>query len=234
MRKILWGFILFAYCLLAAGCKAKPSPDSDRDYDGLSDYDEVYVHNTDPEKSDTDMDNIRDDHELILGLNPLNPQTHGVPDNLYVQPQIIPADDMVFSRINNNENPYRLSVEITAAGYAAQGLKVKESGYAYAISNDAMVGTPIELEYSGEYKSMTIKFEIAEDLLDYSLKNEKLNGIERYNIFHFYEDTNMLLPVVTYYEHETDSIYTEIENTGTYCVMDMAKWFTMLNIPIAQ
>ncbi len=50
----------------------------DTDKDGISDYDEMYVHFTDPFVSDTDSDELSDYEELfIIGTDPLNSDTDG-------------------------------------------------------------------------------------------------------------------------------------------------------------
>ena len=50
----------------------------DTDNDGLSDYDELYVYNTDPYNPDTDGDGLSDYEEImIFGADPLNPDTDG-------------------------------------------------------------------------------------------------------------------------------------------------------------
>jgi hypothetical protein len=47
----------------------------DTDSDGISDYDEVYIYNTDPKHSDTDGDGVNDGDEILLGMNPLKNET---------------------------------------------------------------------------------------------------------------------------------------------------------------
>ncbi len=48
---------------------------SDSDFDGLSDYDEIFVHGTDPMNSDTDGDELEDGDEITYGTEPLDPDT---------------------------------------------------------------------------------------------------------------------------------------------------------------
>lgn len=47
----------------------------DTDSDGISDYDEVYIYNTDSKRSDTDGDGVNDGDEILLGMNPLKNET---------------------------------------------------------------------------------------------------------------------------------------------------------------
>lgn len=203
---------------------------ADTDSDTLSDYEELYKYGTDPLSPDTDEDTISDGNELNVGLDPLNPETFGVPDAEYKQVQTISADSEALSAINTAENPYKLSIEFTATGYAESALTAKETGYAVAIDNDSMFGIAPELIYSGECEDITLKFEIADEYLDYSVSNEEISGVKRYNVFKFYEDTNMLLPIVTYYDIDNDTIYAEVDELGTYCVMDMVSWFESFGI----
>jgi len=47
----------------------------DVDGDGLSDYDEIYSHHTNPLLRDTDGDGVRDNDEISEGTDPLNPHS---------------------------------------------------------------------------------------------------------------------------------------------------------------
>jgi len=70
--KKVWVVLLVA--VLISGCWVFTDylpKHSDSDGDGLSDWDETYVHGTDPKNSDTDMDGLRDGLEVANGLDPL-------------------------------------------------------------------------------------------------------------------------------------------------------------------
>jgi len=60
--------------------------DSDFDNDGLNDYDENFVHNTDPLDADSDNDGLTDLEEINLGTDPLDSDSDGdyVSDGLEV------------------------------------------------------------------------------------------------------------------------------------------------------
>ena len=211
----------------------------DTDNDGLSDYDEVSTYNTDPLKYDTDGDFVSDGDEIILGLNPNNPSTNGYPDNEYTTLQLLDRDSTALSYINNiGNNSYTVSVEITAAGVADNNLFVGESGYSYQIlQNEAVLGIVPEFTYSNglSIDDVTIKYSIDDSAIanvngKYVSVSDEFVGIKRFNIFKFFEDTNMLLPVETFHDVENNVVYTKTDKLGTYCLIDMEIWLDTLGI----
>lgn len=88
------------------------------DNDGLSNIREIQLG------TDTDNDTISDRDEILTGLNPINPSTNGVPDAEYTFAQTISKDSNVLKEINTDDNPYELSIDITAAGYAEGSIEV--------------------------------------------------------------------------------------------------------------
>ena len=208
----------------------------DTDYDGLSDYDEVKIHNTDPLKYDTDGDKVSDGDEIELGLDPNNPATNGYPDNEYTTKQTVGEDSSALNYINTIEdNPYTVSVEITAAGVAENNLSAGESGYSYSIlQNDAVLGVVPELSYSDglSVTDVVIKFKLDDSAVDNKLgvyaDEPEFNGIKRLQVFKYFEDNNILLPIETFYDEETKTVYTHVDELGTYCLMDMEMWINYL------
>lgn len=209
----------------------------DTDNDALTDYEELKVYTTDPLKSDTDGDTLKDGDELALGLDPLNPMTFGVPDAEYTVEQTISADSEVLEEINTDENEYRLSVDVTASGYVEGNLTAKETGYAAAIQNEFMVGIASELSYTNEagIESVTLTFELDEEVVGESLGLfpgvEEFSGIKRFNVFKYFKELNMLLPIETVVDEENNRIYATTDELGTYCVMDMEQWLASFEVP---
>lgn len=197
----------------------------DTDYDGLSDYDEVKIYNTDPLKYDTDGDKVSDGDEIELGLDPNNPATNGYPDNEYTTKQTVGEDSSALDYINTIEdNPYTVSVEITAAGVAENNLSAGESGYSYSIlQNDAVLGVVPELSYSDglSVTDVVIKFKLD--------TNAAATSIDKLMVFKYFEDTNMLLPIETTYDASTNVISTHVDEVGTYCLINVEKWLGILN-----
>ncbi len=213
---------------------------SDTDDDGLSDYDELYVYGTDPLNPDTDGDGLEDGDEPYIGLDPANPETFGIPDAEYKVEQTISADSGVLSEINTAENAYELSIDIKTNGYAEKEVTVSKSGYSYAIENDAMVGASADISISDNCnpEEIVLKYNIKEAYIDNTLNLysslEEFQGIKRLNIFKFYEDTNMLLPVETEFDVENGLLYAEVDELGTYCIMDMEIWLNNLGVEMLE
>ena len=208
----------------------------DTDNDGLSDYDEVYIYHTDPLKYDTDGDKVSDGDEIELGLDPNNPATNGYPDNEYTTTQTVGEDSSVFDYINNNEdNPYTVTIEITAAGVAENNLFAGKSGYSYSIlQNEAVLGVVPGFEYS-EGLSVTdvvIKFKLDDsavaDKLGVYGDIPEFDGVNRFQVFKYFEDNNILLPIETFYDETTNTVSTHVDELGTYCLIDMEKWLNYL------
>ncbi|MFA5658643.1 MAG: cellulose binding domain-containing protein, partial [Oscillospiraceae bacterium] len=209
------------------------SPDTD--YDGLNDGDEINIYGTDPLKYDTDGDEIGDGDEIIIGLDPNNTHTFDVHDSEYTFEQTISEDSGALYFVNSEESPYKLSIEITAAGNVEGNLSANESGYANAINNDAVLGMVPGLYYNESLKvdSVRLNFKIDEEYVPegesvYSESIPELEGIKRLNIFKYFEDDNMLLPIETKYDIENNIIYTDVDELGTYCIMDIEKWLLSL------
>lgn len=198
---------------------------TDTDGDGLTDYEETEIYGTDPLNPDTDNDTISDRDEILAGLNPLNPSTNGVPDAECTFAQTISKDSNVLKEINTDDNPYELSIDITAAGYAEGSIEVEESGYSAAIANDIILGKAAEIIYSNRIDKITVKFSnVSYESSKAENDSGAFAGIKRFNIFRYFEEVNMLLPVETYYDEASGTIYTDTDMTGTYCLVDMEEW----------
>ena len=212
----------------------------DTDNDGLSDYDEINIYGTDPLVPDTDGDGLKDGDEPYIGLDPTNPETFDVPDAEYVSNQTIAENSEALREINTDDSPYKMSIEIESTGYVEGNLKAKETSYSKAIRNDAILGIAPELTCgnSCNISKVVLKFNIADESVDNELNlfpdEPDLQGLKRLTIFKYFEDMNMLLPIETKYDLENNTIYTEVDELGTYCIMDMEKWLANLGISINE
>ena len=212
---------------------------ADTDRDGLPDYDEVYNYNTDPTNPDTDSDKVTDGDEIILDLDPNDPETNGYPDSEYTTAQTVGEDSGALDYINNlEENPYTISVEVTAAGVADNCLSADESGYSNVIlQNDAVLGVVPELTYSEglAVTDVVINFHLDDPAVENELgvyDDPAFEGINRFSVFKYFEDNNVLLPIETFYNEETNTVYTHVDVMGSYCLIDMEKWlYNLENTP---
>lgn len=142
----------------------------------------------------------------------------------YSLPQTIYEDSSALEYINCIEgNPYKVSLEITADGSVEDNLYASESGYAFVISaNEAVLGLVPEF-YLGAGLSVTdavIKFTLDDVAAE--------GGIDRYMVFMWFDDINTLLPIETFYDKDTNTVYARTDRLGTYCVMDTEKWLGAL------
>ena len=152
----------------------------------------------------------------------------------YTREWQIDADDEIFSEINTDDNAFKLSLDFEAAGVPEIHLIVEESGYSHAMDNDMKLGVIPELIYSDDLAigEITLKFEVADEYLDNVLgkytDNPELVGIKRINVFKWFDEVNMSLPIETNFDNSENMLYTEADELGTFCLMDMELWFDFL------
>ncbi|MDE6086938.1 MAG: hypothetical protein K2G25_00955 [Oscillospiraceae bacterium] len=206
----------------------------DSDDDSLTDYEEIYIYKTDPLEYDTDEDGLPDGVEIRVELDPLNPATHGTPDAEYTVTMTYTADDDIFKSINNTESSYQMSVEVEGTAMAVTTLYASESGYSNVMENETILGMIPEITSSDEEGITRIKimFEIAEEYWDNTLNRypdePELQGLKRLNVFHFFEDSNMSFPIETKHDLEKHIVYAEVDEPGTYCIVDMEMWLAQM------
>lgn len=207
---------------------------ADTDEDGLLDGDEVYKYSTNPLLFDTDNDGISDGDEIELSLDPNNPYTFGVPDSTYTVWQVAKEDTL--KNINDENNIYQLSVSLLASNNVQNYLACQTSSYSVCLEdNRAILGEPVELLYkAGEVKEANIAFDLNPEYLnirpDYY---PELNlGLDRYCIFTYNEELNLLYPIETTYSAETNTLSASVNTIGTFCVVDLESLIYDLGIEI--
>lgn len=214
--------------------------DPDTDMDVLSDYDEIFVYNTDPLVADSDNDGIDDGSEIKLGLDPNSAATHGVPDGEYKMDQAIDTDNGILSSINTEESPYSLSIEMNTNGDIEKEISVVNSGYSNVIENNAMIGASLDISMSDtcDPEDIVLKYDIKPEFtvntLDKYSALPEFQGIKRLNVFKFNEEEGMLLPIETKFSDNGTQLYAEVDELGTYCVMDMEIWLDNLGVDMPE
>ena len=190
--------------------------------------------NSDDENKDSDGDTLIDSDEIVLGLDPNNPKTFGTPDAEYKVKQTIAPNSSSLTKVNITDGPYTLSLEITASGNVERTLTAGKSAYSNVIDSDMQLGNSIDLKYfGGEISEVTLHFTIGGEHLENELNvfpdEKELQGVRRFNVFKYFEDINMLLPIETTIDEETNTISATVDELGTYSVIDMEKWFFNLS-----
>ena len=201
---------------------------SDSDYDGLSDYDEIYTYTTNPNSYDSDDDGLSDYDELQLGLDPNNSATNTVNDSEYIVAQQISKDSQMLQSINSKTEDISLSIDISSAGLAESGLlTVTESEYVNLYNTDYIVSTPVTVSYNSSYnlESAQLNFEISEQLL-----TDESSSLEDYTVFKYFDDSNLILPVKAEYNYETNTISTTSMQLGTYFVGNIPNWLESIGV----
>lgn len=208
--------------------------DEDSDDDGLSDGDELNIYGTVPIDYDTDDDDINDGDEIALGFDPTSTDTNIKTTTIE---QHIEKDNEVFAEINTEDNAFDISMDITAAGYAPTSLKAGASRYEAAVSNDAVVGVVPEFIYPDDLSigEVTLNFDIKDSCVEntngkYAAVSNDFKGIKRLCVFKYFDDIDMLLPIETTYDIENNTVSANVDELGTYCLIDIEKWFDKLEI----
>lgn len=230
----------------------------DTDNDGLQDGYEIKTLKTSAIKKDTDGDGLTDFEEEKLELDPFKKATNGTADNERIFKQVIKADDPLLKSINTEDNAYELSVEINASGYAPHCFRARKSGYSYALKDSSAIGETPEFVYSKDFnvESITFNFKIKDvfvdnvnhyfddvqgDYYEYSYEvNPELDGIKRLNVFKYFQNVNMVMPIKTDYDVDNNIVSVTIDTfekdkegnplgIGSYSLVDLEVWASMLN-----
>ena len=153
----------------------------------------------------------------------------------------IDARSEVFSNINTEENAFEVSLDITASGNAISSLNVEESGYSGVIKSDSesdmVVGVvpEFECEEGAVIDNVTLNFDIKDGFKNntngkYAEVSDEFKGIKRLVVFKYFKEIGMLLPVITTYDDKNNRVTAQVDELGTYCLIDVEKWFETLGI----
>ena len=123
----------------------------DTDLDGLTDGEEVNLYGTDPTKYDTDDDGISDYGELRLGSNAKQK------DSDIQRRQTLTYYPKADAKI---KGVTRIEVSGYISGYIEENTKIRDISDSdpHTASIEALVGVPIDIETTGDFDEMTIRF----------------------------------------------------------------------------
>ncbi len=204
----------------------------DSDLDGLSDYDEINNYHTNPLLFDTDEDGINDGDEISMGLNPLDPQTKGVPDSQAVVKQNLNQESVPFMYINVEDSPYKLSAEIDCSGLASNALTVEPSAKGSSLNGDFYIGDIIDVKFSEDQniENVLLNFEIDDNLLN--SEYEGFEDLHRFSVFRYFKELGMIFPVESLESSESNTITTTVTESGTFCLVDLPLWLNDCGISL--
>ena len=123
----------------------------DSDLDGLTDGAELNLHGTDPQKYDTDDDGISDAGEISLGSNPNKKDS-----------DILRRQTLTFYPKADSKLKGITKVEVSGyiSGYIEENTKIRDISDSdpQTASIEALIGVPIDVETTGDFDSMYIRF----------------------------------------------------------------------------
>ena len=124
----------------------------DHDGDGLSIYDELLIHGTDPRRADSDGDGADDGVEMTLGTDPLDPDTDGdlAADSIDPDP-LSPGDPGAILNCCSNTWLFHMHHALPTNGTCeASGFPWDDSLFAVTVTLDAPVADPGAVLWIGE------------------------------------------------------------------------------------
>jgi len=149
-------------------------------------------------------------------------------------------DSEIFSEINTDDNAFKVSMDITASSEALASLSASESEYSNVIKNgDMVVGVvpEFECEEGAAVEDVTLNFKVEDSCVtEYTngkyanVAPEYFEGVKRFNVFKYSEDTGILMPIKTEHKEGSNIVTANADELGTYCLVDMEQWFENLGI----
>jgi Mg-chelatase subunit ChlD len=191
---------------------------SDSDYDGLSDYDEITSYNTNPLKYDTDGDTLSDSDEITLGLNPNVIDTDG---------DSILDNDEKFSQLftytveNQDCAIKEVSVSMLGTGNLQSTTTVKSVMGIDTLSSDVvgLIGEPFDIKTTSKFDEAVLSFTVDQS----KLGNTSFNDL----IFLWYDETNnKYVELKTVLDATSSTVSTTVTHFSRYMIIDKNKWFS--------
>lgn len=197
---------------------------ADSDYDGLTDYDEINVYNTNPIQKDTDRDGMGDGTEVDAGLDPNLPDTNG--DGIADSEEIVSQNVRLESvqEIDISQSLVEPSVVITGKGdYSEKLYALMIEEYNGLFDIPSIVGRPFEFVHDSDlvFEESTLTFYISDTAL-------ADNNIVDLAIAYYDEESNSLEPIETTYDKSTNTITANVSHYSTYVVINIKALYYQL------
>lgn len=201
---------------------------SDSDADGLNDYDETNLYNTDPVKADTDGDSLIDGDEILLGLDPLLVKTDGTTLDSERKFEQTISDENISEELTE-DNEAVPSLTATVSGNINRNISITKSNSNDFNDSRALVGNAIDI--TGEdLSSGKLTFSIENELEMLSLQDSS-EEFSTHLICKYNEDGSTSF-LETSFDVSTNSVTAEITESGTYFVADIKALFDELGLAL--
>ncbi|SHK36494.1 von Willebrand factor type A domain-containing protein [Hathewaya proteolytica DSM 3090] len=192
---------------------------NDGDYDGLPDYEEVFLYRTNPKDPDTDKDGLNDGAEVKLGFNPLlnDSNNDGILDGQEKTEQNLEcAIEEQECAISN------VSIQINGTGLVSETTEIQNTFGIDMLSTGVvgLVGVPVNIETKSEFDRATITFAYDESKLG-DVNEDDLR------IMWYDEENNnyVILNNETVLDKENNTLSYTTTHFSTYLVVDQKKWY---------
>ncbi|MBQ8730413.1 MAG: hypothetical protein IJY81_04420, partial [Lachnospiraceae bacterium] len=152
---------------------------ADTDEDGLTDYEEIKIYNSNPLNQDTDGDGLKDVEEITLGLdaNNIDTDANGIIDGEEYIKQDVNIETYEEGFLDNNLAIPTIT-NIIAKGDINSRLVVKEYNGHLAKNSKVCIGKVVEIS-GADIAGGTISFKLTNDYIlnDYEIAGYKTNGL---------------------------------------------------------
>lgn len=207
---------------------------NDSDVDGVSDGDEISVYQSNPVNPDSDGDGIEDGDEVKLNLDPTNSDSDGdgIPDG---QERFFQTRK---EEISNSEHPAVNRVEVSVEGTGClDSAMIIEDVYdtdAYSREIVGLIGSPVNIEYDGDFEQALISFHYDENRLSSTkpnipdalpIEDNYVTTPQSLGIFYFDEDTGLYVDCDATVDTINHTVSCATTHFSTYMVMDKAIWY---------
>lgn len=190
----------------------------DSDDDGLSDYDEIFTWNTNPNYWDTDDDTMSDGTEVACGLNPLNSDSdnNGISDGDEVIEQEVRLSSL--SKISEEAHLIPM-IAIKGAGDYSRKLDVEDVSYNEAFDDiNSLVGHPLDFTHEDiSFEDGTLSFKLDDFILSE-------HSIDNLAIVWYNYDTNEIEFLDTTVV-DGNTISAHVDHFSTYGIVDLSLFF---------
>ena len=147
----------------------------DTDKDNLTNFDEIYVHFTDPKKADTDGDGINDDVEITNGGDPLDAESDTDRDGL--KDRVETRTGIFVSATNTGTDPYDMDKDTDNDGL----LDNVETGTGVYVSFSNTGTNPNVIDTDGDGLNDKIEIDFKSSPFVFDTDNDLASDADEYN-----------------------------------------------------